>query len=545
MFANMRIGARLTLGFGVVLTIALLIGASGLYNARQFSEDVARLDSSNTRGAADLAEARNAMWQLNYDIAQFMLEPKDRQRVIDDGPVQQKILEENLRRFETAQRSPEELRALQEVRAAFALYMQARPKWFQLYAEDKRWDAAQWRAQTLAVHAERTAAALGKLVGLQRESAAAIGREVMWHVTLFRWALFTGLVGALSMGVLLAYWITRSITRPLHAAVVVAQEVATGNLAIGIDARTRDEAGRLLAALAEMRDGLAAAVDSIRQSAVSVGTASRQIALGSTEMSSRTEQQAASLEETASSMEELTTTVRQNADNARQANELAIGASGVAGEGGQVMHKVITTMDGISEASRRIADIIGVIDGIAFQTNILALNAAVEAARAGESGRGFAVVAAEVRSLAQRSAAAAKEIKGLIDDSVARVDDGTRLVQGAGKTMEQVVEAVQRVTGIMADIATASREQLTGIEQVANAVTQMDRMTQQNAALVTQTASAAENMSVQAQHLLSSVERFKLHEVAAPTAPVERTPAPAAVRMLEAEPLALGIAASD
>jgi methyl-accepting chemotaxis protein-1 (serine sensor receptor) len=315
-----------------------------------------------------------------------------------------------------------------------------------------------------------------------------------------------------AVAIVLCGWLLVTIVvRPLVEAARVADMVAGGDLTVRIAAPSRDEAGRLLSALGRMRDGLAEAVAAIRQAAESVGSGTKQIAAGNAELSSRTEEQASSLEETASSMEELTTTVKQNAENAKQANQLAIGASEVAGQGGNVMGEVVTTMSGISEASRKIADIIGVIDGIAFQTNILALNAAVEAARAGEQGRGFAVVASEVRSLAQRSAAAAKEIKDLIQNSVERVQGGTRLVEGAGKTMEEIVTSVKRVTDIMSEIAAASQEQLSGIEQVGNAVMQMDRVTQQNAALVEESAAAAENMSEQAEQLVQAVSRFKLN----------------------------------
>jgi methyl-accepting chemotaxis protein-1 (serine sensor receptor) len=308
--------------------------------------------------------------------------------------------------------------------------------------------------------------------------------------------------------------LVRIVVRPLVEAARIADVVAGGDLTVAITATSRDEAGRLLAALERMRDGLVQAVTAIRQAAQSVGSASKEIATGNAELSSRTEEQASSLEETSSSMEELTSTVKQNTENAKQANQLAIGASDVASQGGKVMGEVTRTMGGISDASRKISDIIGVIDGIAFQTNILALNAAVEAARAGEQGRGFAVVASEVRSLAQRSAAAAKEIKELIQTSVARVEDGTKLVEGAGKTMEEIVASVKRVTDIVSEISAASQEQLSGIEQVSNAVMQMDRVVQQNAALVEESAAATENMAAQADQLVGTVSRFRLDAAA-------------------------------
>ncbi len=277
-------------------------------------------------------------------------------------------------------------------------------------------------------------------------------------------------------------------------------------------------------------DTMSTIVSGIMESSASIGTAAREIAMGNADLSQRTEEQASSLEETAASMEELTVTVRQNADNAKQANQLAASASDVAVKGGRVVTEVVTTMGGISDASRKISDIIGVIDEIAFQTNILALNAAVEAARAGDQGRGFAVVAAEVRSLAQRSANAAKEIKGLISDSASKVDSGSRLVESAGRTMEEIVQSVKRVTDIMEEISAASQEQSGGIDQVNTAVTQMDQMTQQNAALVEEAAAAAKSMEEQTEAMSRSVAMFKLsdefYSSAAPAANV--TPLPTA-----------------
>jgi methyl-accepting chemotaxis protein len=289
----------------------------------------------------------------------------------------------------------------------------------------------------------------------------------------------------------------------------VADAVAAGNLATDIPVRQGDR-GSILLALKTMRDSLAVTVRSVRQSADSVATGSTQIAMGNADLSVRTEQQASSLQETAASMEQLGSTVSQNAENAAQANQLAAGASEVAIQGGQVVAEVVETMKGINDSSKKIADIISVIDGIAFQTNILALNAAVEAARAGEQGRGFAVVAAEVRSLAQRSAAAAKEIKVLITASVDRVDAGTVLVDRAGTTMQQVVHSIRRLTDIVAEISSASREQSSGVSQVGEAVTQMDQVTQQNAALVEESAAAAESLKQQAHGLVQTVAVFQL-----------------------------------
>ncbi len=324
------------------------------------------------------------------------------------------------------------------------------------------------------------------------------------------WLLAGGLAAMVALALWLGVVIARSITVPAKLAQAVAQRIAAGDLTGEIPATSADEMGQLLGAMREMQTSLTRVVGTVRQNAESVATASAQIAQGNQDLSERTEQQASALEETAASMEQLSATVRQNAENAQQANQLAQGAASVAVRGGEVVGEVVETMKGINESSRRIADILGVIDGIAFQTNILALNAAVEAARAGEQGRGFAVVAAEVRSLAQRSAEAAKEIKGLISTSVARVEQGTAQVDQAGETMTEVVTAIRRVTDIVAEISVASGEQSAGVAQVGEAVGQMDQVTQQNAALVEQSAAAAESLKVQAQHLSTTVAVFKL-----------------------------------
>ncbi len=313
-----------------------------------------------------------------------------------------------------------------------------------------------------------------------------------------------------AVGAGLTYWIITSVTRPLNSAIGIARTVASGDLTTKINVVSKDETGQLMSALKDMNENLMRIVTQVRNGTDAIATGSNQIAAGNLDLSSRTEQQASALEETASSMEEITSTVKQNADNAKQANQLAASASDIALKGGDVVSQVVITMGSINEASKKIVDIISVIDGIAFQTNILALNAAVEAARAGEQGRGFAVVATEVRNLAQRSASAAKEIKELIGASVERVDAGGRLVAQAGTTMDEIVESVKRVTDIMAEISFASQEQSAGIEQVNQAITQMDEVTQQNAALVEEAAAAAASLQNQADQLAQTVGSFKL-----------------------------------
>jgi methyl-accepting chemotaxis protein len=343
-----------------------------------------------------------------------------------------------------------------------------------------------------------------RLIGEATATAAATKRNAM--------AAEMALVAvALAAGSLIAWRITRGVTRPLGRAVAVAERIAEGDLTSEVRAERDDETGRLLQAIASMQDRLSALVGHIRLAADAIETASSEVASGNQDLSHRTEQAASNLQQTASSMEQLTGTVKQSAEAARQANQLASSAAEVAARGGSVVSDVVTTMDQITHSSKKIADIIGVIDGIAFQTNILALNAAVEAARAGEQGRGFAVVAGEVRSLAGRSAEAAKEIKSLIGASVERVETGSRLVAAAGATMTEIVGSVQRVSDIIAAITASSAEQSEGIGQVNTAVTQLDQMTQQNAALVEEGAAAAESLKEQAQRLAQMVGTFRVH----------------------------------
>jgi methyl-accepting chemotaxis protein len=356
-----------------------------------------------------------------------------------------------------------------------------------------------WRAKVTEFAALQT-----RLIDEATATAAATKRNAMA-------AEMALVVVALAAGSLIAWRITRGVTRPLGRAVAVAERIAEGDLTSEVRAERNDETGRLLQAIASMQDRLSALVGHIRQAAEAIETASSEVASGNQDLSHRTEQAASNLQQTASSMEQLTGTVKQSAEAARQANQLASSAAEVAGRGGSVVSEVVTTMNQITHSSMKIADIIGVIDGIAFQTNILALNAAVEAARAGEQGRGFAVVAGEVRSLAGRSAEAAREIKSLIGASVERVETGSRLVADAGATMTEIVGSVQRVSDIIAEITASSAEQSEGIGQVNTAVGQLDQMTQQNAALVEEGAAAAESLKEQAHRLAQLVGTFRVH----------------------------------
>ena len=367
------------------------------------------------------------------------------------------------------------------------------------------------------------------LLAFQREAARNNFESTQSTYRLVRNSCLSGMLFSVLLATAICVWLLRVIAKPLADAVKVARSVAAGDLTNKIEITSSDETGQLLQALKEMNESLVRIVSEVRGGTETIATASSQIASGNMDLSARTETQASSLEETASSMEELTSTVKQNADSAYQANQLAMSESQVAVKGGAVVSEVVSTMGSINESARKIVDIIGVIDSIAFQTNILALNAAVEAARAGEQGRGFAVVATEVRQLAQRSAAAAKEIKSLIDDSVEKVDTGAKLVDQAGATMKEIVDSVKRVTDIMGEISTASKEQTDGIEQVNQAIAQMDEVTQQNAALVEEAAAAAASLQDQAVSLSHVVSVFKLGDG-------HIAPAPAAAQVIPISP---------
>jgi methyl-accepting chemotaxis protein len=519
---NFKIGTRLAIGFGLVLLLMIVLIAVGLtcfnnigdINRKIIDERWVKADAVNTINVTTRANARYSMELLiEQDKAKLEL---IRQQIASN----KKNIDGALETLDKLVQSAEGKSLLAQAKLDRLTYVASFSKVSQLVALDGRDEAARlMMAETLPA-LDKLEESIQAMAALQKKKAKDGGAEAQQTISQAR-TLMLGLgAAAVLFGIGLALLTTRSIVGPIGQAVAVAQTVAAGDLTSRIDSSSQDETGQLLRALKEMNDGLVNIVGEVRSGTDAIATASGQISSGNLDLSSRTEQQASSLEETASSMEELTSAVRQNADNARQANQLAISASEVALKGGSVVSQVVDTMGSINDYARRIVDIIGVIDGIAFQTNILALNAAVEAARAGEQGRGFAVVATEVRNLAQRSAAAAKEIKTLIGDSLEKVDAGARLVDQAGATMTEIVERVKRVTDIMGDITSATQEQTAGIEQINEAITQMDEVTQQNAALVEEAAAASDSLQDQAGNLAKVVSMFKLNGGQAAVAPI-------------------------
>ncbi len=529
--ANFNIKTRLGAGFGLlVLMMLIMIAASigrfasiGKSNKTMVESDWPSASAAYSIDSAAREDARRT-------LALFIVSDKEqRGKNYAQIDLDKKLIDTELAALDKLTEGPEEKAMLAKLISARGAYSVSFLKVADLVEGDKKDEAATLMNAETFPALEALLGATRVLVDKQHKDIEADGAVTERDIEFSRNLMIGMGIAALLVSIALAYLITASITGPLNEAVAIAKSVAAGDLTTRIEVHSHDEMGELLTALKDMNASLARTVGNVRQSTHTISTASSEIASGNLDLSSRTESQASSLEETASSMEELTSTVKQNADNARQANQLVISASSVAVRGGQVVAQVVDTMASIKESSRKIVDIIGVIDGIAFQTNILALNAAVEAARAGEQGRGFAVVAAEVRNLAQRSAGAAKEIKTLIGDSVEKVDGGGRLVDEAGQTMELIVTSVKQVADIMSEITAASEEQSLGIEQVNEAITQMDEMTQQNAALVEQAAAAAQSMQDEAGTLSEAVAVFTLHESAGMmAAPARAKPKPAA-----------------
>ncbi len=512
----MKIGARLGLGFAALLAMQLVTTGMGMSEMRALSEDVAYvIDVGDAKlGALNQVAANVSARAIAARNLIVITDPAAQRPEVDRVKAAQVGLDKSMERLaellKGASVGAEERKMFEQLRALEASYLPIANKVVGLATTQKTEAAVKALVQECMPLLTQVVAQLQTFQDLLNSQAASNAAAAQSAYQRDKFLMLLLSAASLMAGGFVAWWLTRSIVRPLGEAVAVAERVAAGDLTARIEVQSNDEAGQLLAALKQMNDSLVKVVGNVRIASDSIATGSSEIASGNQDLSQRTEEQASALEETAASMEQLGSTVRQNADNAKQANQLAMGASTVAIKGGEVVGQVVQTMKGINDASKKISDIIGVIDGIAFQTNILALNAAVEAARAGEQGRGFAVVASEVRSLAQRSAEAAKEIKGLISASVERVEQGTTLVDQAGVTMTEIVTAIKRVTDIMGEISSASAEQSAGVAQVGEAITQMDQATQQNAALVEESAAAAESLKQQSQSLVQAVAVFKL-----------------------------------
>jgi len=522
---NLKIGTRLSAGLALGLVFMIVISGFAMHNLGKLNEDTDDLATDKVPKVIQAYEIIGGVNEVALAMRNAMLATdavtlKRELALIEETREAVSARLQTLEKLIADDTDPKSQALYQTVIAARANYQIVQSGFLKISAEPGRREEALAylldkvrKQQVIYMH---TLIDLVKYQGLAVERANREASE-SYRATLIMTLLLTVIAG---LAVALFVWrITVSITTPMRNAVRLAQAVADGDLTSKIDCSTRDETGQLLRALMQMNDSLVHTVGQVRSGTETIATASAEIAAGNLDLSSRTEQQAASLEETASSMEQLTSAVQQNAEHARQANQLVVAASGFALKGGQVVSQVVGTMSSIRESSGKIADIIGVIDGIAFQTNILALNAAVEAARAGEQGRGFAVVATEVRNLAQRSATAAREIKELIGRSVDTVEAGGKLVDEAGQTMDGIVGAVGQVAAIMSEIAAASAEQSTGIAQVNQAITQMDAVTQQNAALVEQAAAATQSMREQADLLAQVVRAFKLEQGPKPAKP--------------------------
>ena len=534
-----KIGTRLGIGFAVVLGLLVAVLLVGLYSMGQLSartHDI--VADKNVKMAAANTMSDNVR-NITLAITSIVVAPTEalvQAELAKIGEARKKYgaAKETLQKKISTDK---ETALMAELDAALKSGAPLNNKVIELRNAGQTEEAIAFLTQQAAPSLKRVLGALDSLVAYEGEQAAQAATEAETLSNSARASMITLGSLAVLLGAFVAWIITRSITQPINAAVSVAETVASGDLSSHIVVNSSDETGRLLGALKAMNTSLLGVVAQVRNGTDAISTASSEIAAGNLDLSSRTEEQASSLEETASAMEELTSTVKQNADNARQANQLAKSASEVAVRGGSIVSQVVDTMGTINASSRKIVDIIGVIDGIAFQTNILALNAAVEAARAGEQGRGFAVVASEVRNLAQRSAGAAKEIKELIGASVDSIAAGSTLVAQAGTTMDQVVASVSRVTDIMADITAASHEQSTGIGHVNQAITEMDSVTQQNAALVEEAAAAASSMQDQAAELAQLVARFKLSAQEPGTAPRLAASSAGAPRAVAKKPL--------
>ncbi|MGE4331211.1 methyl-accepting chemotaxis protein [Diaphorobacter sp.] len=508
---SLRIGPRLGLAFGAL--IAVMLGIVVIAVLRMGSmidtthhildEEWAKTEASSTLSLIAAANARRT-------VQQVVSTPQERQRLRQEIMQERERFVAAFKLLNDTVKLPQARALLDKAEQARQIYVKSQQRFQELLDAGQDEQAQQELKTVTVVQLAIISQACEELAQLEKKVAQTAGANAEKSANTSRWTMIALGLAALVLSVAMAWRITLSITTPMAQAVHVAQAVAGGHLGNTIETGFADETGKLLQALRDMDQGLVGIVGEVRSGSNAIATATSQIASGNLDLSSRTEEQASALEQTTAAMQELAGTVRQNFDSGKHAAQLAESASQVAVRGGAVVTEVVHTMEAINTSSRKIADIIGIIDGIAFQTNILALNAAVEAARAGEQGRGFAVVASEVRSLAGRSAGAAKEIKALIEESVSNVSTGSMQVEKAGSTMDEIVVSVRRVADIMNEISEASQDQTHGIEQINQAMGQMDQVTQQNAALVEEAAAAAQALQAQAQALVRAVDVFKM-----------------------------------